>query len=168
MDILEELGALAMATRLKRLSDALMQDGTKIYQSAGQGFEPRWFPVFSYLYRKGPTSITELARGLGVSHPGINKIANEMIEVRIAAPYKVRNDKRKRVLALTRLGREKYEQMEPVWQDIRRAMQSAINDAGGDFLNQLGALEASIGERSFYDRFRDQAGKPAAELDQGA
>ena len=61
-DILDELGALALGSRLKRLSDALFQDGARIYQAAGQGFEPRWFPVFVYLYRKGPTSITELAQ----------------------------------------------------------------------------------------------------------
>ena len=42
-----------------------------------------------------------------------------MIEARVVAPYRDRNDKRKRVLALTRLGREKHEQMEPVWRDIQ-------------------------------------------------
>ena len=125
MDVMEELGALALGSRLKRLSDSLMQDGVRIYQAAGMGFEPRWFPVFVYLYRKGPTSITELAKGLGVSHPGINKIANEMIDARLAAPYKDRNDKRKRVLALTSVGREKYQAMEPVWRDIRQALQYA-------------------------------------------
>jgi hypothetical protein len=58
-DLLTELGALALGSRLKRLADSLMQDGVRIYETVGSEFEPRWFPVFTYLYRRGPTSITE-------------------------------------------------------------------------------------------------------------
>lgn len=160
MDIMEELGALSLGSRLKRLSDTLMQDGVRIYQVAGMGFEPRWFPVFVYLYRKGPTSITELAKGLGVSHPGINKIANEMIEARLAAPYKDRNDKRKRVLALTSTGREKYLEMEPVWRDIRQALQGIVDECGGEFLSQLTKLERCIDRSGFHERYLTQISKP--------
>ena len=155
-DALGELGALALGSRLKRLSDCLMQEGVRVYEKAGIGFEPRWFPVYSYLYRKGPTAITALARGLGVSHPGINKIANELIEVKLVAPYRDRNDKRKRVLALTSHGRDKYKQLEPVWRGIRQALQSAVDEGGGDFLRSLSRLERNFGERGFLDRFSEQ------------
>lgn len=155
-DMMQELGALALGSRLKRLADALMQDGVRVYQSEGVGFEPRWFPVFVYLFRKGPTSITGLARGLGVSHPGINKIANELIGEKFAAPYRDRNDKRKRVLALTSIGRDKYQELEPTWRNIRQALQTAVDEGGGDFMRQLQALEESLQARDFYDRFGDQ------------
>lgn len=160
MDLLDEMGALALGSRLKRLSDALMQDGVKIYQQLGMGFEPRWFPVFSYLYRRGPTSITELARGLGVSHPGINKIANELIDARLVMPYRDRKDKRKRVLALTRTGREKYESLAPVWRDIRRSLQCAVEEGGGEFIANLSALEESFRTKDFFTRFVEQSSKP--------
>jgi len=155
-DILDELGPLALGSRLKRLSDALMQEGAKIYEESGIRFHARWFPVYVYLYRRGPTSITGLARGLGVSHPGINKIANELIDAKLAAPYRDRHDKRKRVLALTSLGREKFKEVDPVWQDISQAMQSAVDEAGGDFLTCLGRLEHSFSRKGFHDRFCDQ------------
>lgn len=157
---MEEMGALALASRLKRLSDSLMQDGVRIYQAADLGFEPRWFPVFAFLFRKGPTSITELARGLGVSHPGINKIANELIAVKLVAPYRDRNDKRKRVLALTSLGRHKYKGLEPTWRGIRQALQSAVDEGGGDFLQSLSMLESSFGDKDFFHRYAEQAAKP--------
>ena len=156
-DMLEELGALALASRFKRLADGLMQDGVKIYQSLGVGFEPRWFPVFIYLYRRGPTSITGLAKGLGVSHPGINKIANELIEARLVAPYKDRNDKRKRVLALTSLGRDKQSELEPVWRRIRQTLQSAVDESGGNFLDLLAATEQSFARSGFHDRYFDDS-----------
>ena len=163
-DLLEELGALALGGRLKRLADALIQDGSRIYEEVHPGFEPRWFPVFSYLYKKGPTSITGLAKGLGVSHPGINKVANELIEVRLVAPYRDRNDKRKRVLALTSTGRQKYLVLEPTWRDIRQALQTAVDESGGDFIRQLTSLEKSFARRDFASRFRDQHGKDGEEV----
>tara|TARA_B110000503_G_scaffold127809_1_gene198000 strand:- start:255 stop:1208 length:954 start_codon:yes stop_codon:yes gene_type:complete len=163
-DLLEELGALALGGRLKRLADVLMQGGGRIYDEAHPGFEPRWFPVFSYLYRKGPTSITGLAKGLRVSHPGINKTADELIEVRLVAPYRDRNDKRRRVLALTSAGRERYHALEPTWRDIRQALQGAIDESGGDFLAQLGALEKSFIRRDLVNRYRDQQGKNIKEV----
>ncbi|MEM7016897.1 MAG: bifunctional helix-turn-helix transcriptional regulator/GNAT family N-acetyltransferase, partial [Pseudomonadota bacterium] len=135
----------------------LMQDGARIYQELGGGFEPRWFSVVMYLHRHGPTSITALAKGLGVSHPGINKIANELIETKLVAPYRDRHDKRKRVLALTSLGREKISQLEPEWRKIRQALQTAIDEDGGEFLSRLGALEQSFEQKSFYQRFHEQA-----------
>ncbi len=152
-DGLAELGALALGSRLKRLADCLMQQGSQVYQIAEAGIEPRWFPVYSFLHRHGPTTITGLAQGLGVSHPAINKIANELIEVRLAAPYRDRNDKRKRVLALTTLGREKYRALEPVLFEMRRALQSLVDDAGGNILESLTALERSLSEASVVDRF---------------
>ena len=155
-DALAELGALALGSRLKRLSDCLMQEGVRVYQKAGVGFEPRWFPVYSFLYRRGPTAITALARGLGVSHPGINKVANELIAAKLVAPYRDRNDKRKRVLALTSHGRDKYKELEPVWRNIRQALQSAVDEGGGDFLNSLSTLDQSLGRQNFLERFSDQ------------
>ena len=162
---LEELGALALGGRLKRLADALMQDGSRIYEQVHPGFQARWFAVFSYLYKKGPTSITGLAKGLGVSHPGINKIANELIKVRLVAPYRDRNDKRKRVLALTSSGRQKYQMLEPTLRDIRRALQAAVDESGGDFIEQLTTLEKSFGRRDFASRFRDQQDKEAEAVE---
>lgn len=164
-DLLEELGVLALGGRLKRLADSLMQDGSRIYEEVHPGFEPRWFPVFSYLYKKGPTSITGLAKGLGVSHPGINKVGNELIEARLVAPYRDRNDKRKRVLALTSVGRDRYQALEPTWRDIRQALQTAVDECGGDFIGQLTALEKSFARRDFASRFRDQHGKDAEEVE---
>ena len=164
-DLLVGLGALALGSRLKRLADGLMQDGMRIYQSIDAEFEPRWFPVFMFLNVKGPTSITGLARGLGVTHPGINKIANELIAARLVTPYRDRTDKRKRVLALTSVGREKQKELEPTWRLIRRTLQGLVDEGGGDFLKSLQSLEASLADATFYDRFISNAQRPPSEIE---
>ena len=100
MDILKEIGALAFGSRLKRLSDQLMQDGIRIYKETGVDFEPKWFPVYFYLSEKGPSAVTDVARGLGITHPSVNQVAREMMQAGLIAAYKDRKDKRKRLLAL--------------------------------------------------------------------
>ncbi len=150
---INDLGALGLAGRLKRLSDALAQDTASVYKAIDPGFEARWFSVFVFLYRNGPTSITALAKGLGVSHPGINKIANELIAAKLVAPYRDRGDKRKRVLALTSLGRERYSALESSWAILDRAVQTVLDETGGDLLHQLDELEHCLSTTGVAERF---------------
>ena len=104
-DVIEEVGALALAFRLKRLADQLLQDGIRVYQDAGVVFEPRWFPITLYLLRCGPTAVTESATDLGISHPAVNQVAGEMARAGLVAAYRDSNDKRRRLLALTSSGK---------------------------------------------------------------
>mgnify|MGYP006879931910 CR=1 FL=1 len=52
MNIFNEVGALAIATRLQRLSDQFRRDGELIYQHNGIAFQPKWFPVIYALRMK--------------------------------------------------------------------------------------------------------------------
>ncbi|MDG2070365.1 MAG: helix-turn-helix domain-containing GNAT family N-acetyltransferase [Pseudomonadales bacterium] len=150
----EELGSLALALRLKRLSDKLLQDGIKLYRQSGIAFEPKWFPVFYYLQETGPTSVTDLARGLGVTHPGINQISREMISAELVVSYKDMGDKRKRVLALTSKAKTMLSELEPVWRVQRAVLQEILDQAGDDGL--LHRLEQVLQEKGLYQRFLDR------------
>ena len=150
----EQLGSLALALRLKRLSDKLLQDGIKLYRQSGIAFEPKWFPVFYYLQETGPTSVTDLARGLGVTHPGINQISREMISAELVVSYKDMGDKRKRVLALTSKAKTMLSELEPVWRVQRAVLQEILDQAGDDGL--LHRLEQVLQEKGLYQRFLDR------------
>ena len=47
MDLVNELAELAIATRLKRLSERLSIDVSKIYKESEVDFEARWFLILS-------------------------------------------------------------------------------------------------------------------------
>ncbi len=159
MDIIENLGPLALGSSLKRLSDQLMQDGIRVYRELGIDFEAKWFPVFYYLRNEGPTTVTDLSRALGVSHPAIIQVAREMIAANLLAVYRDVSDKRKRVLALTSYGKSKAQELEPVWQVIRIVLQELLNEAGSEILNELSGLEKALQKRGFHQRFLDHRGK---------
>lgn len=153
MDLLAELGALALASRFKRLVDRLVQDGIRVYRDAGVAFEPRWFPVYYYLSHVGPSGVTDIARGLGVSHPAVNQVAREMARAGLVATYKDVSDKRRRVLALTRAGKQMLPTLEGVWRDVRAALQEIVNAGGDDFLDRVAAIERALDSEGFHARF---------------
>ena len=54
MDFIEELGTLALGTRIKNLGELLMKDMSRIYKEQGVDFEPRWFTLFQLIMKKLP------------------------------------------------------------------------------------------------------------------
>jgi len=157
MDLLRDIGALGLGSRLKRLSDQLMQDGIRIYRQSGLDFEPKWFPVYYFLSEVGPSSVTEVARGLGITHPSVNQVATEMIKAGLVAAYKDTKDRRKRVLALSSLGKQKRPELEIIWRDVKGALQELLDETQVDFLGYIETLERALDENSFLDRYQYRA-----------
>ncbi len=156
MDMLQRVGALGLGSRLKRLSDQLMQDGILVYRDSGVDFEPRWFPVFLFLKESGPSAVTDIARGLGVTHPTISQVSKEMINAGLVAAYKDTKDKRKRVLALTIDGKAKLRSLESIWSEISGSLQEVIDEAGVDFLKNIESIELALVRKSFHKRFQER------------
>ena len=156
MDLLRELGPLALGSRLKRLSDRLMQDGIKIYRHCDLDFEPKWFPVFYFLAEKGPSAVTDIARGIGITHPSVNQIAKEMMSRGYVAAYKDPKDKRRRVLALTAAAKSQRQRLSQTWQLIDAALLDLIDDTGLDLLAHIETLERALAKKSFLERFESR------------
>ena len=166
MDFIAELAELALANRLKRVSDRLMQDGIRVYKDAGVEFEPRWFPLYYYLFVKGPTGVMDIAKGLGISHPAVNQVAKEMMAADLLAAYKDRKDKRKRLLAMTRKGKEMFPQMQIIWNDIRTALEEIVDERHTHFLETLTTVERQMDSKSFHERFLEvQKDRKLGEID---
>jgi len=164
-DVLRDIGALAFGSRLKRLSDRVMQDGVKMYRASGLAFEPKWFPVFYYLSKLGPSSIMDIARGLGISHPSVNQIAREMTAANLVAAYKDTNDKRRRVLALTSYGKSEKDAIEEIWRVIEATLVELLDETGVDFLGYIGTVERALDRRSLERRFLDRYNPSAREFE---
>ncbi len=77
-DLIKDLKALALGTRLKRLSDVLMSDVGKIYKEQDIDFEPRWFAMMYLLSKEKSLSIIDIADQLRLSHPAVVQFADQM------------------------------------------------------------------------------------------
>ena len=150
---LRKIGALGLNFRLKRLSDLLQKDINGLYQELDVPLEPPWFLVLYFLQQYGPTPVTGIARGLGVSHPAIIKVSREMIAAGHVAIYKDGKDKRKRVLALTSSGRAVFGSLAPVWHGLQRAFEQVSREI--ETSTYLEGLEKAFSAQGLRDRFYD-------------
>jgi DNA-binding MarR family transcriptional regulator/GNAT superfamily N-acetyltransferase len=119
-------------------------------------FEPKWFPVFYYLSKRGPSPVTDIGRGLGITHPSVNQIAKEMMQAGLVAAYKDTKDKRKRVLALTALAKQHQSELQNVWKDVSGALQELLDETQVDFLGYVETIERALDKKSFHERFMER------------
>ena len=150
--LIEELGELALSTRLMRLAEWTRKDVTKIYKEYGISFESKWFPVLYILSRKAPLSVVELAEELGYAHPSVIALVKEMEKQKLIRSIPNKTDGRKRMLALTPKALEWEKKMQPLW-DRMRLVAAQIYNNGSSTLRAIEDVEKALNESSFYDRF---------------
>lgn len=154
MTYLQELGVLALASRLKMLSEKLMADGVRIYKEAGLDFEPRWFPVTYYLKNHGPAPLTSIARALNQSHPAVIQVVRIMEKKGLVERSHDANDSRINRVNLSERGKEMIGRLEPVWADINQAAKSLLNEHAPDFIDNLAKIENALMETSNFTRIK--------------
>lgn len=153
-DLIRELGPLAFASRLRRLSERLMQDVSSLYADHGSDFEPRWFPVAYLLRQRTTMSITEISGSIGYSHPAVVQIAAAMERRGLVKSRSDAGDGRRRLLSLTARGKSTLEKITPIWDAVRASTQDIISGSGHDVLGVLDALERELDKQGLLPRVR--------------
>ena len=62
MTFYRRTGELILGTRLRRLSERILADVSRVYREMSIPFETSWFPLFHLLHERGSLSVTEVAR----------------------------------------------------------------------------------------------------------
>lgn len=155
MDIIADLGTLAFASRLKRLSDLGMQSTLDIYKFYNVDFEPKFFPLFYYLSQKGEASIMELAENLNISHPAIIQIARDLEKKGLIVSKKSADDARKRNLKISKKGKTLLSILQKIWAEIRAMNDEIIESAEHNIMISLKEIEDIWAEKSYLVRFKE-------------
>ena len=153
-DIINELGSLALATRLKNLSDRLAKDVAQYYKSSDVDFEPRWFTLIYALKEGEELSITQLATMLQQTHPAVNQVANVLVEKGLVSERKDDQDQRKRLIKLTDKGLRLVSELEPLWSSIKAANDQLLKDSE-HLIESLASVEQALDDKSMKDRLKD-------------
>jgi DNA-binding MarR family transcriptional regulator len=155
MDLMKDLGALAFGSRLKRLSDKIMRQASGVYQSYALDFEPKWFPLFYLLSQQTEMGIMEIADNLGITHPAVIQIAKELEKKRWITSVKSKSDGRKRILTLTKKGKELLPQLRDIWEKIRQVNEALIQSHQHNLLLAMDEMENALNEKEYLIRFRE-------------
>ncbi|MBL4708639.1 MAG: winged helix-turn-helix transcriptional regulator [Flavobacteriales bacterium] len=156
-DFIKELGYLGFATRLKRLSDMLLQDGRRMYQNLDVDIEPNWYLIFKLLSKHKQLGVTEIAQHLQLAHPSIITITNKMEKAGYLLSIRSKADSRKRVLSLSEKAIDKLPEYEIIWQAGIKSVKDALDDL--NILNTLDELEKRFSKSGFQSRTLEQLNK---------
>lgn len=151
MNVIDELGILALSTRLQRLSEQLRKDGALLYKTYEIDFEPKWFPVIYTLQHKQPLGVVELAMEIGYTHPSTISLLKELEKQKLIRSKKDKKDERKRLVQLTVKGEELITKMQPVWQLMTRIL-SEVTDTEHNLLKAITEAEEKLKQQSFIQR----------------
>jgi len=157
MEFVRKLGSVALANRIKGLSDAMMNDIIRIYKEMNLDFEPRWFTVFQILSkRNAEIPITIIAEELKITHPAVIQVVNVLEEKGLVDSRPDATDQRKRLVSLSEKGKILALRISPVWLDIRSALDDFLLETEPEFLNIMERMELAMQKESVYSRIRSK------------
>ncbi len=153
-DFTHELGCLGFTMRIKRLSDALIHDGRKMYKELGLDIEPNWYVIFRLLKSNKEMGVTEIADCIKLSHPSVITLTNKMMKAGYLTSKTCEQDSRRRVLGLTQKSYDLMPQLEEIWNAGEQSIIEALE--GTNAMQVLQILEDRFEEKGFKDRTMEQ------------
>ena len=152
-DFLRELGYLALATRLKRLSDRMIHSGREMYKLLELDIEPNWYMIFLLLKEHGQLSVTEISGRLQLSHPSVISIIEKMTKKGFLNTVRSEADGRKQLISLSEKAHGDLHRFEAVWEaGIKGLKEIPMSD---DMLQAIDRLEEAVAAKSFKERTLD-------------
>ena len=155
-DIIDQMGYLALGSRLKRLAERLQADAGRAHEELGFPMQPGHFPLLAALDVHGALTVSEAVEILGVSQPAVTRTLRSLESLGLATARHSKNDQRSKQIMLTAAGTAMISEAKTrLWPSIRRAATELSAGPDGDLLALLKRVETAIGERSLLDRIRD-------------
>jgi len=153
--ILNELGELALGSRLKRLSDYIMKEGKELYTLHQIDFEPKWFPVFYSIATQHSTNVMKIADSLNITHAAVSQTVKELVKNHMVDTVDHETDGRKKTLQLSKKGKQIQSNMEPLWHDIATALNNLLRSKQNHLLMAIQEVEDGFSDSSFIDRIKE-------------
>ena len=153
-------GPFMLGTRLKKIGENLTSQVGKICKDYKVDVETRWIPVISALYNKGELSVQSLADYLVITHPAVVQLTNQLLEKGFIKTEKFIADKRITIISITERGREKFELLKPVLNEIEASINFLVSETGYDVMEVISKLEESISPdkliKSISDKIKEK------------
>lgn len=156
MDIYNQIGKIAIGSRLRRLNENISEEAYKVYGLYGIELKPNWFPVFYVLSQKQHQTISNIAKEIGHSQPSVSKIVKEMIKKGVVAESKDQADLRKNVISLTQFGTDMTKKIEEQYLDVNAAIEGILAETNTDLWKAIEEWEFTLNQKTFLRRVAEQ------------
>jgi len=157
MNLLNDLGYLASASRFRRISERLYLDGDKIYQNAGVAFKASWFSVFYVIAKSEKTMmVLDIANQIDFSHISVKNVVRELEKEQLITIEPNLRDKRSKLISLSKQGHLMLGKLSPIWQSFSNALQEVFDHGHPDILNILDRIDDQIEAKPIHKRIEKQ------------
>jgi len=153
--MIDDIGVLAVASRLSRLAEILRRDAERIYKEFNGPVKYRFYPVLFVLLRNSPVAVTELAAEMSFAHPYIIQILKEMTTAQLVTSVPDKTDSRKRLILLTVKGKLLAEKTLPYSQCFEKALLGLFKSPDS-LMNTLDNIDKKLEDESFFDRVKKE------------
>lgn len=153
-DFNRDAGGNALGARLRRLSEQMDRDATRIYAVRGIEFEQRWFGPLNQIVLNGPLAIGEIADNLRITHVSVSQAARSLEAAGLVMSSPDVADGRRRLLSLTPEGHTRVRELAPMWVAFDKAAATLDEEAGG-VVSVLDRLDDALARTPLFDRISD-------------
>jgi DNA-binding MarR family transcriptional regulator len=158
MNLIREMGAFALASRLMLLSERLKSEVSTVYHSCGMDFDDHWFLVGYVLADSPRMAVAEMASRLGVSRLRIIRMIEEMALHGLVRLERDPEEPDRRLVSLTEDGEETVAELKYIWKAVGEATQELIKESHPELLEAIGRMEEGLDSRSMFSRVSARIG----------
>ncbi|MDY0779993.1 bifunctional helix-turn-helix transcriptional regulator/GNAT family N-acetyltransferase [Tenacibaculum sp. IB213877] len=149
MDALQGLGETGMGSRLKRLSEYLMRETQVVYDEFNIDFDPYLFPTLKVIMNKEKVTNTEINSSLKTTQPATTQAINKLVKKGLVNLKEDKNDKRKKIISLSKKGKELIEKMSPIWKSIEHTLVEYTSITSNSLVEHINILEKKFDKKDF-------------------
>ena len=144
-DLLQDLGATFLGSRLKRLGERMQAGAARVAADAGLPVQPAQMPLLAALDGRS-LSIGQLVQVVGISQPGITRGIGQLLELGLVQS-EPGEDGRQRSISLTPAGNAALARAKLyVWPQVEEAVTALFGGQPEGFIGQIDAIEAALAE----------------------
>ena len=151
MSLIDDFGALYLASRLERLSETLKKDAVMIFKEHFSDIKYKWYPILYSVHTKSVISVVELANELSYAHPTIIETLKEMEEQKLIRSTVDKTDNRRRIISLTAKGKKMILRILPLTKAFEKAV-IELMQSKHHLLRSIEEIESKLREEIFFDR----------------
>jgi DNA-binding MarR family transcriptional regulator len=159
MEFFNQVGKLALGSRLRMLTERITDDAAEIYKLYDVSLQPKWFPVFYVLSQGEARTITAIARVIGHSHPSVSKIIGEMSKKGYITEKKDKSDGRTTLVTLSPKGKTITEKIAIQYTDVNNAIEEMLAQTRHDLWQALEEWEFLLEQKTLLKRVQEQKKK---------
>jgi DNA-binding MarR family transcriptional regulator/predicted GNAT family N-acyltransferase len=155
-DFFNNVGKLALGSRLRMLTAKITEDAKKIYELYDIELEPKWFPVFYILSETTKKTITEIANEIGHSQPSVSKIIREMSKQGLVLENRNSTDGRRNVIKLSKKGIGLTKKIKHQYADVSKAVESISAQTRNDLWKAIEEWEFLLEQKPLLQRVKEK------------